>query len=178
LTPHEIVRQQSPERKPLDVKPKGVRPVRHLTRSVEIHRRRKGDLNGMSGKIAGVDTGSTGDMWATQNQQRLKMTDIRRYEGLSPAMLDLAAGRINGYVSDIPAVQYYIKDKPVYQVVERIPAGEQYSIMFAKNSPLAEKMNAEITKLKQEGFVAKLHEKWFGAKADPVTTTVKIVETI
>jgi polar amino acid transport system substrate-binding protein len=134
------------------------------------------DLNGMSGKIAGVDTGSTGDMWATQNQQKLKMTDIRRYEGLSPAMLDLAAGRINGYISDIPAVQYYIKDKPVYQVVERIPTGEQYSIMFAKNSPLAEKMNAEITKLKQEGFVAKLHEKWFGAKADPGTTTVKVAE--
>jgi polar amino acid transport system substrate-binding protein len=134
------------------------------------------DLSGMSGKIAGVDTGSTGDIWATQNQQRLKMTDIRRYEGLSPAMLDLAAGRINGYISDIPAVQYYIKDKPVYGVVERIPTGEQYSIMFAKNSPLAEKVNAEITKLKQEGFVAKLHEKWFGAKADPGTTTVKVAE--
>ena len=54
-------------------------------------------------------------------------------------MLDLAAGRIDGYISDIPAVQYYIKDKPSYKVVERIPTGEQYSMMFAKNSPLAGK---------------------------------------
>ena len=58
----------------------------------------------MSGKVAAVDTGSTGDMWATQNQAKYKFSDIRRFEGLSPAMLDLAAGRIDGYISDIPAV--------------------------------------------------------------------------
>ena len=29
-----------------------------------------------------------------------------------------------------------------------------------------------ISKLKDEGFIAKLHEKWFGAKAEPTTTTV------
>jgi polar amino acid transport system substrate-binding protein len=130
----------------------------------------------MGGKVAAVDTGSTGDMWATQNKDKYKFSDIRRYEGLSPAMLDLAAGRIDGYVSDIPAVLYYIKDKPVYKVVERIPTGEQYSMMFAKNSPLAEKVNAEITKLKEDGTLAKLHEKWFGAKADASSTTTKPAE--
>lgn len=134
------------------------------------------DLATMSGKVAAVDTGSTGDMWATQNKDKYKFSDIRRYEGLSPAMLDLAAGRIDGYISDIPAVQYYIKDKPVYKVVERIPTGEQYSMMFAKNSPLAAKVDAEITKLKQDGTLAKIHEKWFGAKAEPTSTTVKVSE--
>ena len=130
------------------------------------------DLKGMSGKIAGVDTGSTGDMWAQKHQGDTKISDIRRYEGLSPAMLDLAAGRIDGYISDIPALQYYVKDKPVYKVVERIPTGEQYSMMFAKNSALLPKVNDVISKLKDEGFIAKLHEKWFGAKAEPTTTTV------
>jgi polar amino acid transport system substrate-binding protein len=60
--------------------------------------------------------------------------------------------------------------------VERIPTGEQYSMMFAKNSPLAEKVNAEITKLKEDGTLAKLHEKWFGAKADASSTTIKPAE--
>jgi polar amino acid transport system substrate-binding protein len=133
-------------------------------------------LSGMEGKAVGVDTGSTGDMWATQHQAEYKFSDIRRYEGLAPAMLDLAAGRIQGYISDIPAVQYYVKDKPAYAVVERIPTGEQYSIMFAKDSPLADKVDAEITKLKAEGFIAGLHEKWFGAKADAGTTTVKVAD--
>lgn len=135
-----------------------------------------GGLKDMGGKVVGVDTGSTGDMWATQHQAEHKFSEIRRYEGLAPAMLDLAAGRIDGYISDIPAVQYYVKDKPTYKVVERILTGEQYSMMFAKDSPLADKVDAEITKLKGEGFIAALHEKWFGAKADAGTTTVKVAE--
>ncbi len=81
-------------------------------------------------------------------------------------MLDLAAGRIDGYISDIPALQYYVKDKPTYAVVERIPTGEQYSIMFAKAAPLGDKVDAVIADLKKEGFIAGLHEKWFGAKAE------------
>lgn len=133
-------------------------------------------LKDMGGKVVGVDTGSTGDIWATEHQAEYKFTEIRRFEGLAPAMLDLAAGRIDGYISDIPAVQYYVKDKPQYAVVERILTGEQYSMMFAKDSPLADKVDAEITKLKGEGFLAALHEKWFGAKADANTTTVKVAD--
>lgn len=45
-------------------------------------------------------------------------------------MLDLVAGRVDGYISDIPALLYYVKDKPDLKVVERIPTGEKYSIMW------------------------------------------------
>ena len=134
------------------------------------------DLKGMAGKIVGVDTGSTGDIYATAHQAEDKFSEIRRYEGLSPAMLDLAAGRIDGYVSDIPALQYYVKDKPAYRVVQRILTGEQYSIMFAKDSPLVGKVDGVLTTLKQEGFIAKLHEKWFGAPAEATTSTVMKAE--
>ena len=133
-------------------------------------------LKGISGKTVGVDTGSTGDMWAEKHKDEDKFTEIRRYEGLAPAMLDLAAGRIDGYISDIPALQYYVKDKPIYKVVERIPTGEKYSVMFAKDSPLAAKVNDQITQLKADGFIAGLHEKWFGAKAEPGTSTVAKAE--
>jgi polar amino acid transport system substrate-binding protein len=131
------------------------------------------NLAGIAGKSIGVDTGSTGDVWTTQNKDKYKIADIRRYEGLSPAMLDLAAGRIDGYISDFPAVQYYLRDKPAYRVIERIPAGGQYSIMFAKNSPLAAKADATITQLKNEGYIAALHKKWFGVAAGANSSTVK-----
>jgi polar amino acid transport system substrate-binding protein len=133
-------------------------------------------LKDLAGKTVGVDTGSTGDIWVTQHQAEYKIAAVQRYEGLSPAMLDLSAGRIDGYISDIPALQYYVKDKPTFSVVERILTGEQYSIMFAKNAPLADKVNAVITTLKTEGYLAKLHQKWFGAKAEDTTTTVKVVD--
>ena len=133
-------------------------------------------LSGMGGKVVGVDTGSTGDMWATTNTVKYKLGEIRKFEGLSPAMLDLAAGRIDGYISDIPALQYYVKDKPELKVVERITTGEKYSVMFNKGDPLATEVNDVISTLKKEGFVAKLHESWFGAKAEDTTSTVMVMD--
>ena len=132
------------------------------------------DLAGMEGKTVGVDTGSTGDIWATGHQDETKIGTISRYEGLSPAMLDLEAGRIDGYISDIPALLYYVKDKPQFAVVERIKTTEQYSVMFAKDAPLASKVNDVITEMKKDGTLANIHETWFGTKPDEglATTTV------
>jgi polar amino acid transport system substrate-binding protein len=134
------------------------------------------NVEGMAGKTVGVDTGSTGDIWATENKAKYKLGEIRRFEGLNPAMLDLAAGRLDGYISDIPALLYYVKDKPQFAVVERIKTTEQYSVMFAKDSPLAPKVNEAITKMKQDGTLAKLHQTWFGTAPDPETTTAKVAE--
>jgi polar amino acid transport system substrate-binding protein len=131
-------------------------------------------LADLKGKTVGVDTGSTGDIWATKHQDEYGIADIRRYEGLSPAMLDLAVGRIDGYISDIPSVQYYVKDKPNLHVVARIPTGEQYSFMFAKNAPLATKVNDIITTLKGDGFFINLYKKWFGVAPDAGTSTVEV----
>lgn len=130
----------------------------------------------LADKVVGVDTGSTGDMWATAHQEELKIKDIRRFEGLAPAMLDLSNGGFDGYISDIPALQYYVKDKPQYAVVERIPTGEAYSFMFAKDSPLAAEVDKVISDLKTEGFMAEVHEKWFGTAPDPSGSTVTVRE--
>lgn len=131
-------------------------------------------LEDLDGKIVGVDTGSTGDIWTTEHQEEYGIGEIRRYEGLQPAMLDLASGRLDAYISDIPAVQYYVRDKPRLEVVSRIPSGEQYSMMFAKDAELAAKASEVITELKEEGIVAELHEKWFGAAPDAGTSTVDV----
>ncbi|GAA4228570.1 polar amino acid transport system substrate-binding protein [Sagittula marina] len=133
-------------------------------------------LDEMGDKIVGVDTGSTGDMWATEHAEDYGFADIRRYEGLAPAMLDLQAGRIDGYISDIPALQYYVKDKPGLDVVQRIATGEKYSFMFAKDAELASDVNALLTDLKEDGTLADLHEKWFGAAPEAETSTVTVLD--
>ncbi len=133
-------------------------------------------LEDMRGKVIGVDTGSTGDMWTTANQAKYGFSDIRRFEGLAPAMLDLQSGRIDGYISDIPALEYFIKDKPHFKVIERIETGERYSMMFAKNSSLVEEVNEIISTLKREEFIAELHEKWFGTKAAADSSTVLVID--
>ena len=134
------------------------------------------NLGGMAGKTVGVDTGSTGDIWATEHQASAKMKEIKRYEGLNPAMLDLAAGRIDGYVSDIPALLYYVKDKPQFAVVERIKTTEQYSVMTAKNSPFLLKINDTITAMKKDGSLAKIHKAWFGTEPDAGMATATVLD--
>ena len=134
------------------------------------------NLAGMAGKIVGVDTGSTGDIWATANMAGAKIKEIKKYEGLSPAMLDLAAGRIDGYISDIPALLYYVKDKPQYAVVERIKTTEQYSAMFAKDAPLRDKVNAKISEMKKDGSLAKIHKTWFGTDPDAGMATATVMD--
>ena len=133
-------------------------------------------LDEMADKVVGVDTGSTGDMWATENGGQYGVADIRRYEGLAPAMLDLQAGRIDGYVSDIPALLYYTKDKPDLEVVQRIETGEKYSMMFAKNAELATQVNDVLTTLKEEGVLSELHQKWFGTVPEDTTSTVTVLD--
>ena len=132
-------------------------------------------LADMRDKIVGVDTGSTGDMWTSENEPIYGFAEIRRYEGLAPAMLDLQSRRIDGYISDIPSLAYYAKDKPQFKVVQRMETGESYSMMFAKDDPLAAEVDAIVSELKNEGFVAQLHEKWFGEAASPDSSTVKVV---
>jgi len=134
-----------------------------------------GSLGDMHGKIIGVDTGSTGDIWTSSNQGRYGFGEIRRYEGLAPAMLDLQTGRIDGYISDIPSLEYYIKDKPWFRIVERMETGERYSMMLAKGNSLVEVVDAVITDLKREGFVTALHEKWFGTSPDASSSTAQVV---
>lgn len=132
-------------------------------------------LEEMKGKTVGVDTGSTGDSWTAAHAEQYGFADIRRYEGLQPAMLDLAAGRIDGYISDIPSLLYYIKDKPNLEIAARITSDEHYSMMFAKGSDLAVKVNDAITELKEDGTLASLHEKWFGAAPEAGTSTAEIL---
>ncbi|WP_394154985.1 transporter substrate-binding domain-containing protein [Loktanella salsilacus] len=151
-------------------------PYYDSDQSLTVNANGPASLDEMSGKVVGVDTGSTGDMWATENADEYGFATINRYEGLAPAMLDLAAGRIDGYISDIPALQYYVKDKPELKVVQRIATGEAYSMMFAKDAPLATEVNDVLSALKEDGTVAALHEKWFGATPEDTTSTVTVMD--
>lgn len=153
-----------------------VQPYYDSAQSLTVHARSEYEgLADMRDAVIGVDTGSTGDMWTTANSDTHGFGEIRRYEGLAPAMLDLQTRRIDGYISDIPALQYYIKDKPFFRIVERIETGERYSMMFAKDGRWIEPFNEQIGALKREGYLAELHEAWFGAApADGSATVVEL----
>ena len=123
-------------------------------------------------KVVAVDSGSTGDIWVKDNISKYNFKDVRRFEGLNPAMLDLTAGRFAGYISDIPATLYYTKDKPNLKVVERIKTGEKYSVMFAKGNSLRNEFSTQIGAMKKDGTLASIYQKWFGTAPEAGGSTV------
>jgi polar amino acid transport system substrate-binding protein len=48
--------------------------------------------------------------------------------------------------------------------------------MFAKDAPLAAKVNEVITALKKDGTLAKIHETWFGTKPDEGLATSTVLD--
>jgi polar amino acid transport system substrate-binding protein len=129
-------------------------------------------LADLKGKIVGVLSGSTGDKWSKENQEKYGFTEIKGYPNQQAVLLDLASGRIDGVVSDIPGMQYAFTKMQDLAVVERIKTGEQYGLMMTKDSPLVAKINDAITEMKKDGTLQKIHQKWFGADAPADSSTV------
>jgi polar amino acid transport system substrate-binding protein len=130
-------------------------------------------LSDLKGKVIGVESGGTPDIWATENKDKFGFKEVRLYNSFPEAMLDLASTRLDGVVGDMPASLYYIKDKPEFVVSETIETNEKYGMAFKKGSPLRDEINEEISKLKEDGTMAKIYKKWFGE--DAVGSTLEVL---
>ena len=126
----------------------------------------------MKGKTVGVLSTSTGDKWAQENKDKYGFGKINGYNAQTEMLLDLANGRVDGVVSDIPGMEYsFIKMKDL-GVAERIKTGEQYGLMMTKNHPMLAKVNDTISAMKKDGTLAAIHKKWFGTDAAPDSSTL------
>ncbi|MEO1144962.1 MAG: ABC transporter substrate-binding protein [Cyanobacteria bacterium J06638_22] len=133
-------------------------------------------LEGMRGKVVAVSSATTGDAWVQEHMEEYGFIDIMRYESITAAMMELKAGKYDGYISDFPSQWYYANNHPEVVVVQRIPTEEQYSMMFAKGEPLRDEVNALITQLKESGQIAEIHRRWFDEAPDPNTSTVQVAD--
>jgi polar amino acid transport system substrate-binding protein len=126
----------------------------------------------LKGKIIGVLSGSTGDTWAKAHKDADGFSDIKGYNTQQELLLDLANGRVDAAVSDIPGMQYAFTKMKDLEVKERIKTGEQYGLMMTKDHPLLGKINDALTAMKKDGTLASIHKKWFGADAPAGSSTV------
>lgn len=129
-------------------------------------------LADLKGKVVGVLSGSTGDKWAKENQAAQGFGEIKGYNTQQEVLLDLAAGRVDGVVSDVPGMEYAFTKMKGLAVVERIKTGEQYGLMMTKDHPLLGKINDALTAMKKDGALGAIHKKWFGTDAPAGSSTV------
>ena len=82
----------------------------------------------------------------------------------------LDAGQIDAVLLDTPIVLGQAKTTPKFEVVAQFKTGEQYGGIVPKGSKNLKAINAAIAKLKDDGVLSKLLEKYFGADPADIPT--------
>lgn len=112
----------------------------------------------------GVQTGTTGDLWCTENLVQkglLPERNLKRYDTFILALSDLLNGNIDAIVLDSPVANRFAATKPV-KVVGIIVTGEQYGIAVKKgNKELLDKINQALKTLIETGKINELIDKYF-----------------
>ena len=115
----------------------------------------------LKGKKIGVQSGTTGQAWATEN---LKDSTMVPFDSATKAFSALQAGNVAAVVNDLPVSAYIVKNDPskAMSLIEEIPTGEQYGFGVAKTNPaLLAAVNKALADLKADGTYKTIYDKWF-----------------
>jgi ABC-type amino acid transport substrate-binding protein len=114
-----------------------------------------------SGSVIGVQKGTTGKDWATENLAPKGM-QIKTYTNAPDAFTDLEAGNITGVLNDEPSSEAEVGSRPDLKVVEPIDTGEHYGIAVAKNRPdILKGINDGLAAIIADGTYAQIFQKYF-----------------
>lgn len=120
-------------------------------------------IGDLSGKKVGVQTGTTGQIYANENAPDAEIVDFPSDAELWPA---LQAGNIDAILQDLPVNIEHAKTEG-YQVVEEYPTDEQYGFAFAKGekTALLEAVNEQLQKMRDDGTYQEIYDSYFTADA-------------
>lgn len=116
------------------------------------------------GDKVGVQSGTTGELWATENLEDMGV-EVVPYDDILAAFAALQAGDVVGVINDLPISQDIAKDETrEIDVVEEIDTDEAYGFGFnSDNDALREAVNDALQEIKDDGTYAEIYETWFGA---------------
>ena len=115
----------------------------------------------MKGKKLGVTLGTTYEQWVRKN---VVDVDIRTYKGVPDMVLEVANGRIDGFISDKIVGALAIKNKGVpIQLAGDLLYEEKMGIALRQgNGPLKAAINTALTAMKADGMYKDISMKWLG----------------
>ena len=108
----------------------------------------------LQGKIVAVQLGTTGQFYA---ESIPGIKEIRKFETVDGAFLELK----NAVIADDLTSLAFVKSTKGLKVINKLLTKEQYGIAVRKeDKALLKEINIVIARLKKEGVIAKLREKW------------------
>lgn len=118
------------------------------------------NLAGFSGRSLGVQTGTTGEVYAQENATG---ADILSYENPGDLFTALAAGEIDGVLQDIvPNAEQALNDDTV-ELVETFKTDEEYGFATKEDGAedVLEAVNNALKTLRDNGTYDEIYGEWF-----------------
>jgi polar amino acid transport system substrate-binding protein len=115
----------------------------------------------MKGKKLGVTLGTTYEQWVRDN---IKGIDIRTYKGVPDMILEVANGRIDGFITDKIVGALAIKEKAVpIELAGDLLYEEKMGIAMRQGNPeLKAAINKALLSMKEDNSYHDISMKWLG----------------
>jgi polar amino acid transport system substrate-binding protein len=131
-------------------------------------------LDDLKGKVVSVNRGSAYDTWAKGLEEKIGWK-VESFGTQADAIQAVMAGRANANVAGNTVQAWAVKQNPQLKLSYLHSTGLVWSIALRKDDlSMRAQLETAIECLKQDGTVAKLHEKWFGIAPVPGSAAVTI----
>jgi ABC-type amino acid transport substrate-binding protein len=110
----------------------------------------------------GVQLGSSGERYVRETLGT-KVGQIMTYDSIVLAINDLRNGRVDAVVNPLPVLRYAVRNDASFRQTEVWDSRVVGINTRLEDKELMAEINKHLLDLKQEGFLAKLEAKWFGA---------------
>ena len=124
-------------------------------------------MDDLPGKKIGVQTRTTGDIYATDYEGDEAGTVVERYNKGVDAVMSLKQGKIDCVIIDNEPAKVFVSENDDLKILDEPFAEEEYAICVDKsNSELKDKINQALTDLKADGTLDEIIGHWIGDSAD------------
>lgn len=116
----------------------------------------------LEGKNIGVQTGTTGDLYCTDDYGQ---EFVKQFDNGPLAVAALLNGQVDCVVIDNEPAKNYVAANEGLKILDTAFANEDYAAALAKeDTELYEQVNAAIQELKEDGTIASIIEKYIPAE--------------
>lgn len=122
----------------------------------------------VAGDSVGVQTGTTGADWATENLAP-KGVEVREFSVIGDVYNAVEAGQVTGVVSDEPSAVAEIANREGLAIVEVIDTNERYGFgVDPARTDLLAAINGALADMIADGTYQEIYDRWFEAPAGSV----------
>jgi len=143
--------------------------------------KRKGDpmtkVEELNGKVVATQLASSTEPIARALDAQLKerkgsgFKELKLFTAFTESYVALASGQVDAVLQSLPSLAVLVKERPqTFELMAPVEAGVQYTYLAWVTRPddldLRDFISGVIRKMRDDGRLAALQEKWFGFKMD------------